>query len=121
MHEHSLVRALIAQVRQVVAENGGGAIRQVRVQIGPLSGAEPMLLQSAWMKLSAESDVPQAALVIDEVLLLAECADCLRQFEPEGFCFRCPHCGGTHTGALSGDGVILHSIVTDDVGQGAVT
>ena len=45
MHEMSLVRSLLAcRSGQVAAANGGGTMRTVRVQVGPLSGVEPALL-----------------------------------------------------------------------------
>lgn len=118
MHETSLVRSLVAQVGQLAAANGGGAVRQVRLQLGPLSGVEPALVMSAWEQLRVAANLGAATLEIDELPLMARCRTCMVEFEPVRFCFRCPTCGGTETAAISGDGVILDSIVLDDAQEG---
>lgn len=118
MHETSLVRTLISQIDELVASNGGGALRRVRVQIGPLSGVEPVLVHSAWEQLRAAAGFGTAVLEIEETPLVAHCRTCDAAFEPAGFRFRCPACGGTQTEAVSGDGVVLDSIVLDDVREG---
>jgi hydrogenase nickel incorporation protein HypA/HybF len=119
MHEMSLVRSLIAQVDELVASNGGGALRRVRVQIGPLSCVEPALFTSAWEQWCAAAGRGGALLEIEEVPLVARCRACGRAFQPVRFCFRCPACGGIETETVSGDGVILHSITLDEARQGA--
>ncbi|MEX0679493.1 MAG: hydrogenase maturation nickel metallochaperone HypA [Pirellulales bacterium] len=119
MHETSLVRSLMAQVGHLVAANGGGVVRQVRVQVGPLACVEPALVTSAWNQLRGEAALDGAALEIEEVPLVAHCRTCKIEFEPVRFCFRCPRCGGTQTEAVSGDGVMLDSIVLDDAEEGA--
>ena len=48
MHEMSLARCLLAQVGHLVEAHGGGTVRSIRVQLGPLSGVEPLLLASAF-------------------------------------------------------------------------
>ena len=119
MHELSLVRSLMVQVGQIVAQNGGGVVRQVLVQIGPLSGVEGALMSSAWEQLCSRAALGEAMLEIEEVPLVALCRSCQTTFEPVRFCFFCPSCGGTQTETVSGDGVTLHSIVLDDADQGA--
>jgi len=119
MHEMSLVKSLIAQVDKLVASNGGGTLRRVRVQVGPLSGVEPALMKSAWEQWCAAAGRRGATLEIEQVPLVARCRTCNRAFHPVRFRFRCPACGGTQTETVSGDGVILHSIALDDAQQGA--
>jgi hydrogenase nickel incorporation protein HypA/HybF len=119
MHEMSLVRSLLAQVEELVASNGGGTLRRVRVQVGPLSGVEPALMASAWDQLFSSEANGAATLEIEHVPLVARCRPCDRAFRPVRFRFRCPVCGGGETDVVSGDGVILHSIVLDDLEPGA--
>ncbi len=119
MHEMSLIRSLMTQVGQLVAANGGGTLRQVHVQVGPLSCVEPALLSSAWEQLHDEAALGAATLEIEEVPLTARCQTCDAEFQPVRFRFRCPRCGGTRTEVISGDGVVLHSIVLDDAEEGA--
>ena len=119
MHESSLIRTLMAQVRQIVETNGGGVVRQVRLQVGPRSGVEPMLMASVWEQLRTHAALGDATLAVEEIPLVAECQSCTATFEPIAFCFRCPSCGGTQTETIRGDGVVLHSIVLDDLQEGA--
>lgn len=95
MHEQSLVRALLKQVEAVRLEHDGRTVSEVRVEMGPLSGVEPLLLAAAFEQLVSQSAAAGATLVIDEVPLLAECASCSREFEVQDFVFRCPACGGS--------------------------
>ncbi len=120
MHELSLVRSLMAQVDALVTSNGGGTLRRVRVEIGPLSGVEATLMASAWEQLCAAGGRGGATLEIVEVPLVAHCRKCNLPFQPVRFRFHCPTCGGAETETVSGDGVILHSIVLDDAQQGAI-
>jgi len=119
MHEQSLIRSLQAQVRQLAAAHGGGVVQRVRLQVGPLSGFEPALLQFAWDLSRDEAELSMAILEVDEVLLEAECQNCQRLFQPLRFCFVCPVCGSNQTKTVSGEGVVLESIVLDESRQGA--
>ncbi len=121
MHEMSLARALLGQVAELAAVHGGGAVREVRVQLGPISGVEPVLLAAAFDRLRSGAAVGSAALSIEEVSLAARCGACGAEFEPLKFRFHCPTCGSGETDVVRGDGVILHSIVMEDAEQGAVS
>ena len=114
MHEMSLIRSLLTQVRELVHEHGAGIVRNVRVQVGPLSGVEPLLMASAWTGLRGTVALGEATLDVEQVPLEAACRTCDNVFQPVRFCFSCPKCGGTETEVVRGDGVVLHSIVLDD-------
>ena len=114
MHEMSLIRSLLTQVRELAKEHGGGIVREIRVQVGPLSGVEPSLLASAWTHLRGAAELGEATLDVEQVLLEAACRTCDNVFHPVRFCFRCPKCGGTETDVVRGDGVVLYGIVLDD-------
>ena len=66
MHEFSLVRSLLEQVGRIVTSQGGRAAVEVRVEIGPLSGVEPLLVKAAFAQLAGDG-----TLIIDEVPLTA--------------------------------------------------
>ncbi len=110
MHERSLVQALIRQVDQVVAENGGGRVAEVRVQVGPLSGVEPLLLRSAFEHCAPATCAANAKLVIDEVPLTAVCEECDHAFELADYRFRCPRCGAKSVRVTQGDDFQLLSV-----------
>ncbi|MEX2114258.1 MAG: hydrogenase maturation nickel metallochaperone HypA [Pirellulales bacterium] len=118
MHEMSLVRSLLAQVREFATAHGGGTVRRVRVQVGPLSGVEPVQLASAWRQLCGPAALEEAQLEIEEVALEVRCQQCQGVFRPESFSFRCPACDSTQTEVVAGEGVILDNILLDELQQG---
>jgi hydrogenase nickel incorporation protein HypA/HybF len=125
MHERSLVRSLIQQVRQIAADNGGGPVRKIFVQIGPLGGVEPELVLTAWEELRHDASdddamLAETLLAIEQVPLVARCRNCEITFEPTNFRFRCPACGSVRTETISGDGVMLDRIELADVSEGAL-
>ena len=110
MHEHSLVHALLEQVERLAGEQGAGEVEEVRVQLGPLSGVEPLLVQSAFEMLAPATIAGQARLVIDEGPLLGQCAHCRHRFEIIDFKFLCPICDSRNIEIKAGDGFVLESI-----------
>ena len=108
MHEFSLVRSLLEQVERIVTEQGGRAAVEVRVEIGPLSGVEPLLVKEAFSQLSVDT-----TLIIDEVPLMASCHSCAREFELKEFRFACPHCSSRETSIVRGDTFRLMSVTVD--------
>lgn len=115
MHEMSLVRALLVQVDELCTSHGGEAVREVRLEVGPLSGVEPELLSIAFDRLRGDTaSTATAQLFLDEVPLEARCVTCSQVFQPQAFRFHCPTCGGFETEITRGDGVLLESVLLDD-------
>jgi hydrogenase nickel incorporation protein HypA/HybF len=103
MHETSLVRSLLRQVEQIAAQHGGACVTRVEVEIGPLSGVEPLLVRSAFDRLVDRSRWPSAELAIEEVSLQAFCPSCGAEFMIEDFSFRCPRCASRSVRITRGD------------------
>jgi hydrogenase nickel incorporation protein HypA/HybF len=120
MHESSLVRSLLAQVDELSTLNGSGFVREVHVEIGPLSGVESTLLSAAFDRIRGDwAACAGARLCIDEVPLEARCSACGNTFHPAKFDFHCAVCGNGDTEIVRGDGVLLQSIVLDECERGA--
>ena len=113
MHEYSLVRALFGEVEKLASTSGKGIVTEVRVQIGPLSGVEPLLLCSAFADLVPHSAIPAAELIVAEVPLTADCLDCGQECEVAEFRFRCPHCKATRLRVTGGDAMVLENITME--------
>jgi hydrogenase nickel incorporation protein HypA/HybF len=103
MHERSLVQSLLKQVDAIRRQHDAKHVSEVRVEVGPLSGVEPLLLAAAFEQLAG------AKLTIDEVALLAECQSCGREFELNDFDFHCPSCRG-NVRVTRGDEFLLVSV-----------
>lgn len=103
MHETSLVQSLLRQAAIVLTDHRGSAVEQIRVEIGPLSGVEPLLVASAFDRLVETTACSGAALVIEQIELTARCRDCEREFVIEQFRFVCPLCTSGSVQILRGD------------------
>lgn len=110
MHEASLVRTLLNQVSDLLTEHRGDCVETIFIELGPLSGVEPLLVQSAFEQLAPESPVAGAKLVIQEIALGARCRQCHADFEIQRFQFLCPACGSRDVQVVSGDEFRLLSI-----------
>lgn len=111
MHEASLVRSLLQQVEQLLRAHGGAAVQNITVEVGPLSGVEPLLVLEAFQRLAPDSPAAAAAtLQIEEVALEAACGDCGSGFQVHSFRFQCPACGSQAVRVTGGDEFRLLSI-----------
>lgn len=114
MHEYSLAECVLEEALRAADDADPKAVREVRVEWGPLSGVEPLLLRHAFDALAADRIGLDCRLVVDEAPLRARCETCREEFAPKLFDFQCPACGSTATRVTQGDGLILKSIVLDD-------
>jgi hydrogenase nickel incorporation protein HypA/HybF len=113
MHETSLVAALLRQVDRVRADHSASAVTEVHVQVGPLSGVEPLLVAAAFERLKAGTSAAAARLMIEEVPLEALCSRCGLESEVLDFRFRCAHCGHDDVRVVRGDEFQLVSLTVD--------
>lgn len=111
MHEQSLVRALLFQVREACGPLPTAAVDEVVVAIGPLAGVEPLLVESAFELLTHDSDLAAARLTIERVPLRLNCESCGAGLESDEIAFACPRCGSVQMRIVAGDGVVLRRIV----------
>ena len=110
MHEASLARKLLEQVNDVQRDHPNTRLTTVEIELGPLSGVEPLLFKSAFKRLVAEEGASDIELVIHEVALEATCQSCHQQFEIHDFEFVCPLCDGASLDICQGDCVRLMSV-----------
>ncbi len=113
MHETSLVRSLLNQVEQLRAEHGGTCVTQVEVEIGPLSGVEPLLVREAFERLVQNTAFRDTDLMIQEVPLRATCVDCQAEFVLDAFRFECPNCQSTPVRVTAGDAFRLLNVTLE--------
>lgn len=101
MHELSLCAA-IADIATRTA--GGRPVAAVHIRIGQLRQVVPDTLEFCWSMLIAETELAQAALVIERVDAVLACRSCGGEspFDEE-LMFVCSHCGGTDVRVQSGD------------------
>ena len=116
MHETSLVQSLLTQVATILHDHPGSRVESIRVEIGPLSGVEPLLISSAFDRLVESTPCRGAALRIEQIELTARCRDCDSEFVLDQFRFVCPNCASDRVTILRGDEFRLLDITLDGDG-----
>lgn len=112
MHEFSVVQRLLAQVESLV-DSEADCVAEIEIRIGPLSGVESLLVQSAFESLRSESCACDASLTIRETPLIAVCVDCDQKNDIEDFIFRCHHCQSQDLQVIDGDKIELVSVTVN--------
>lgn len=103
MHEHSLIRSLLVQVKDLMQQHQATAVETVTVEVGPLSGVEVLLLHSAWQQLVIDSPFEFTQLEIQETPLLLVCRVCEQQSSFPTLKLKCSHCDSPQVQILNGD------------------
>jgi hydrogenase nickel incorporation protein HypA/HybF len=106
MHELSICQALVSQV-EAIADERNALVRQVHVGIGPLSGVEPQLLQSAYPLACAGTRAAGSHLALEQAEVRVRCRSCGEESIAASNRLLCGACGDWHTDLLSGDELLL--------------
>ena len=107
MHELSLCEDLMDQVLTIAKAHHAEKVVRIIVRIGPLSGIEPLLLESAF-SISRAGTLAEEAEFLTEVLPIhVLCNSCGVESEAVVNNLVCGSCGGYNTKLLSGDELIL--------------
>jgi hydrogenase nickel incorporation protein HypA/HybF len=113
MHEESLVRSLLRQVELIAAENDATEITEIEVEIGPLSGVEPLLVESAFERVAASTACGTAKLSIHQVGLEAICESCGQGFGMQELRFCCPFCEAGKINIVRGEEFRLMNVTLE--------
>ena len=106
MHELSICRELLAQVAGIAREHSA-QVRRVHLAVGPLSGAEPGLLERAYTIAVAGTVAEGSRLVIDAAPVRVRCNRCGEQTAASANRLLCAACGDWRTQLVSGDELVL--------------
>jgi hydrogenase nickel incorporation protein HypA/HybF len=116
MHELALCQALIDQVERVARQNAARRIVSITVSVGPLSGAEPKLLEHAYPLAAAGTVAEHARLVVEAVAVRVRCRACRAESEAAPNRLVCASCSDWQVDVIAGDEMLLQrvEIETDD-------
>ena len=103
MHEHSLVRSLLSQVKQIAQQNGASEVTDIELEVGPLSGVESCLVESAFETLRMGTCAEAGKLTIRHVPLKVICQDCGSESILECFRFQCVQCQSRSVKVIQGE------------------
>jgi hydrogenase nickel incorporation protein HypA/HybF len=110
VHELSLCDDLLSQVVAIAAQHNAESVESITVQIGALSGVEPLLLESTFALIKVGTLAEEAELIIKTAPVIVLCSKCGTQSEAAANCLLCKACQSHETTLLSGDELILASV-----------
>ncbi len=110
MHELSVCLALMQQVERIAREHGAARVERILLQVGPLSGVEPALLQHAWPLAATGTPAAAAELVIETAPVKVRCTVCGAVSEAAPNRLLCAACGDFRTQLVSGDELLLANL-----------
>jgi hydrogenase nickel incorporation protein HypA/HybF len=121
MHELSVCQGLLDQVASIARQNQAIGVKRIRLQIGPLSGIEPQLLEQAFPLASAGTLAEHAELAIESLAVRVHCETCGAETEAAANRLLCGACGDWHTKLISGDELLLVSVELTTVARQEVS
>ena len=111
MHELSVCQALLTQVTDIAMDRGASAVVQrIAIEVGPLSGVEPALLERAFEVLRVGSCAAHAVLSIESPEISIRCLSCDAQSSVEPNRLVCGACGDFRTRVVAGDELRLRRV-----------
>ena len=110
MHELSICLALIKQVNRIAREQNAHRVDTIVVKIGPLSGVEPDLLESAFPLAATGTVAENARLVIETSQVVVRCTRCGEDSEVSPNKLICPRCGDFRTRVTAGEDMVLQTL-----------
>ncbi len=109
MHELTLCRSLLGQVEHEVARRGGGAVARIWLEVGPLSGVVPALLERAFEAARHGTVAANAELIIEQPAVRVLCTACGADTEATVSSLSCRACGDRRTQLIADDELTLQS------------
>jgi hydrogenase nickel incorporation protein HypA/HybF len=114
MHEFAICQNIISQVENIARQHQSPAVHLIKLQIGPLSGIESTLLESAFTIAATGTLAEQAKLSIEIMPVRVKCLSCNKTSSIVNIHqLLCASCGDWHTQLISGDEMILKQIELD--------
>lgn len=110
MHELSICISLLESVQRVAAQHDAPAVTRIVLQVGPLSGVEPVLLRNAYPLAAAGTVAADAELVIETTAVRVHCTRCETESDATANRLLCAQCGDFRTRVVHGDEMILQSV-----------
>lgn len=110
MHELSVCQSIIDQVSNIAEKQHAQRVEKIHVQIGPLAGVEPDLLQAAFPMARANTAAAGAELVISSLPVVVLCPECGFESQVTVNNMVCSCCGNWRTQLVSGDELILQRV-----------
>ncbi len=110
VHELSICQSLLSQVTEIAGDRGADEVVSIVIEVGPLSGVEPMLLAQAFAIARGGSCAAHAALSIESAAVAVACEQCGARSQVAANRLVCATCGGYRTRIVAGDELRLRRV-----------
>jgi len=110
MHELAVCQALIEEVEAIAENARAGAVTDIHVGIGPLSGIEWALLRDAFPIAAAGSKARDARLHLHRKPVTVHCNECGRDSAAAANRLLCAYCNNWRTQLVGGDELLLERV-----------
>ena len=113
MHELAICQSLVSQLDEIAGDHPDKRIVIVHLQIGPLSGVVPELLQDAFPIASIGTAAENAELKFHNTNIRVHCSKCGADTDASSNNLTCSQCGNWQTELIAGDELILQQVELD--------
>ncbi|MFQ5547381.1 MAG: hydrogenase maturation nickel metallochaperone HypA [Woeseia sp.] len=113
MHELAICQALVDQVSAVAAAQRAGAVTDIYVRVGPLSGIEHPLMRNAFPVAASGTIAGDAELHLDRTPVRVRCLECGAETEASVNRLTCGRCTNWRTELISGDELLLERVILE--------
>jgi hydrogenase nickel incorporation protein HypA/HybF len=110
MHELKIAQSLAGIVIEVASRKKLTAVTAVDIAFGQMIQIVPDIFDYAFRECIKDTLAADASLNIEILPLKIKCLECLEEFVPEEFNFRCIKCGSVNLEIIQGKEIFVKSI-----------
>jgi len=110
VHELAICQSLVGQLDEIAGDHPDKRVVVVHLQVGPLSGVVPELLEDAFPIASAGTAAENARLKFHNTSIRVHCPKCGADSDANTNNLTCSQCGNWQTELIAGDELILQQV-----------
>lgn len=111
MHELSIVLGIVDIAEKEFEKARANKIDSIELEIGKMSGVEPLALDFAWPEATRNTVLEQSEKKIEYIPGKAECLECHHQFSLENMYDECPECNSYFKNIIQGKELRVKALV----------
>jgi len=111
MHELSIALNILEIATEQARINNLGAIDEIEIEVGKLSGVETEVLKSVMEIASKESVLENSKAIFIEIQGQARCLNCFKEFPADSFIIQCPDCKQFKSQIIKGQELRVKSLI----------
>jgi len=114
IRELHTVKAVFDKVFQQTLRSETVRVGHIHLALGEMSELDQSMIEHHWNELSKDTPLEHAQLHFRLITAEAQCMVCFKKYHPVNGTIQCPNCGSFGAKILSGEGLYVEKIETDD-------